>query len=293
MEGVFLPHSLNPAMRQASCPRRRAFTMIELLVVIAITAIVLGLLLTAVQRVRAAAARLRSMNNLHQIAVATQNYNDSFRVLPDNVSFINNSPSNAAFSSVFVKILPYVEQGAAYNSALENGMSALRISVPVYVSPADGSLTGSTVGLTSYVANDYVFGRAGGNLARSFPDGTSNTLLFTERYMACGSAPAYNAWAIRHDGAAVNGYSTTLAARLMTEAAPQFSPHATSGTPLCIPGRASTPQADSILTAMADASVRGVSAAGAGGRASWPGGPINNWQAALTPDLGEILGPGW
>jgi prepilin-type N-terminal cleavage/methylation domain-containing protein len=274
-------------------PRRTAFTLVELLVVLAIVGVLTALILPAVQRVRAAAAHTRSSNNLRQIALAAHNYHAAAGLLPDNVTPINHNPPFIAFSSVFVKILPHLEQGALYDAALQQGLVALNdANVPTYVSPADYSAS-PTATLTSYVANGYVANTRDVNLTRSFPDGTAATVLFTERYMACGAAPAYNAWCVRASGTVIGGHPTTLAAVLTMDDPPQFGPAPLAGTPLCVPGRASTPSRDGILAAMADGSVRVVSPQAALGATTLPGGTVNNWQAALTPNRGEVLGPDW
>src|SRR5579871_4804756 len=91
---------------------RRAFTLIELLVVIAIIAILIGLLLPAVQKVREAANRAQCQNNLHQLAIACHNCNDVNGRLPPQAGTFGG----AYFAPLFFHLLPYVEQQNAWNS---------------------------------------------------------------------------------------------------------------------------------------------------------------------------------
>ena len=107
-------------MKNFNPSTRRGFTLIELLVVIAIIAILIGLLLPAIQKVREAAARTQCVNNMKQLGVAIQNYHSSYDRLPPGVNSVaglryNQAPNNTkSHISVLAYLLPYVEQENLY-----------------------------------------------------------------------------------------------------------------------------------------------------------------------------------
>src|ERR1700722_17658914 len=114
--------------------RRSAMSLIQLLLVIALIAVLLGLLLPAVQKVREAAARIQTFNNLKQIVLATHafagDHSDRLPTIDGDVG----SPNYG--DSLFVALLPYVDQGNLYQAAKADP-SVFNVRVALYISPSD------------------------------------------------------------------------------------------------------------------------------------------------------------
>jgi prepilin-type N-terminal cleavage/methylation domain-containing protein len=212
------------SLRQARLPKRKSgFTLIELLVVIAIIAILIGLLLPAVQKVREAAARTQSQNNVKQIALAVHNYHDANSTVPP---LSRNFPARTSqYASVYYWMLPFIEQDAVYQLGQRNAgvwpkapgannggpESAAAVVIKTLISPRDPSgatqhwteSNGGTWAHSNYGVNHAIFGvPCTGDLdsrqtIQGIPDGTSNTVGFAEQYGKCGSDEklwGYHVW---------------------------------------------------------------------------------------------------
>jgi prepilin-type N-terminal cleavage/methylation domain-containing protein len=198
----------------------RGFTLIELLVVVAIVAVLIGLLVPAVQKVREAANRAKCQNNLHQIGVAVMNHHDATNRLPDGGevywaprAWSGNAPAGAPYQnwSCFYQLLPYLEQqdvwgqpsdGAVYDQSVAtfncpSRQTPRRIGdrqMSDYAGNAGTSTVGDNGwgmlgnGLDGVVVRrpNGATDRSGGVSVVAIRDGTSNTLLAAEKALNVG-----------------------------------------------------------------------------------------------------------
>jgi prepilin-type N-terminal cleavage/methylation domain-containing protein len=293
--------------------RMQGFTLLELLVVIAIIGTLIGLLLPAVQKVREAAARAQCGNNLKQLCLAIQEANDTYGQIPPGVGYY---PGNSAYGSGFLHLLPFVEQGTLHQAAtivqangepftLASNNGVFSRSVKSFVCSADPTANNGVVqdnggtwwGVGSYSGNTQVFcivdsvgelldPQGDSRIPVSFADGTSNTILFAEKYARCHNAvfpeggsfwaydtlgndvePLHAAYAISW-----TNYSIGPEAKFLVRPDPQN----------CDPTLAST--AHPVMpVGMADGSVRTLSPAISGA----------TWWAATTPNGDDLLGTDW
>jgi prepilin-type N-terminal cleavage/methylation domain-containing protein len=245
--------------------RSRAFTLIELLVVMAIIAILIALLVPAVQKVREAASRTQCTNNLKQIGIATQSIHDAYKQLPPAIGLFPLGTLN--FGPITFYLLPYLDQEPLWNQSVSGGAyvsnnnNVQQVVLSVYICPSDPSyipeatnnfafgcyaanalsfshatynnvpgdylncyVTGMDPSGIAVIDDSYAICTGGKTLGNSFPDGTSNTIFWVEKYAQCGPAVA---------GVNPFSFSTQWADRFAVYSAPYvgFYPNPNTGNP--------------------------------------------------------------
>jgi prepilin-type N-terminal cleavage/methylation domain-containing protein len=295
--------------RQAS--RRAAFTLIELLVVIAIIAVLIGLLLPAVQKVREAASRTQCSNNLKQIALAVHNFEGVYRKVPSgwwwDITTHGNYPTyvwaagnvTGTEGSLHYFLLPYLEQDNLYRGSNGYVRNVLGDVVKTFLCPSDPSswpnqpryLNNRGYASCSYAGNAWVFDPRGpGSMATAMPDGTSNTVVFVERYLNCNNYVDGPAWGYIYPftGPDKDAAMFGCASAGLPLSCPDYN-HGNTGFQVhpepsaCDPYTIQGTHPGTMQVALGDGSVRGVS------------GSISTrtWEYACYPFDGMVLPADW
>ena len=173
--------------------RPRGFTLFQILVILALLVMLFGLLFSAVGRVRQAAARTQSQNNLKQLALGAINAADTNgnKLPPGSANWYPSAmpAPNNGYGPCLFHMAPYIEQQNLYKASFTKvgdtpvyaSWKAAGRPVKVYMAPGDPTSDPKS-DRTSYLANELALPETSARFPASFPDGTSNTILFAECY---------------------------------------------------------------------------------------------------------------
>jgi prepilin-type N-terminal cleavage/methylation domain-containing protein len=309
-------------MARNGLAQHRAFTLVELLVVIALIAVLIGLLLPAFQMVREAASLISCRNRLKQIVLAAHNFESAHNRLPPLVGGPGFSPTFATVDGPTpIFLLPYLEQESLYRSMYNprngriyagwegnpGGANPYTAIIPMFLCPSDPSTNGGRSlfvqdwAIASYAANGQVFADTDARgyqlywdarrQTSAIQDGSSNTILFAEKYANCANDQirGSNLWGSRlppftplfmSDATTVVGHGDAYVGE---QATARFQVQPKPYESACDPYRAATPHRAGIVVGLADGSVRVLTA----------GLSTRTWWLACYPNDGQSMPSDW
>lgn len=253
--------------------RRAGLTLIELLTLLGLFLFLLGFLIPAVFRVRVAAGRTQSINNLKQMALALHVADGAYKLLPPLIGEF--PPKSKNQGTLHFYLLQFGESIDLYKRAEGNvwNKGVYNQQVATFLNPEDKSappnaLFEGWLATTSYAGNWMVFKQGGASLLRTFPDGTSNTIVFTERYQMCNGQPMGWGYASLYYWAPMFAYYSKAKFQVMPT------------QDECRPGLAQSTNRAGIQIALGDGSVRILTSAVS----------PETWMYACDPADGMTLG---
>ena len=311
-------------------PKARGFTLVELLIVIAIIGILIAMLLPAVNGVRSAARRMQCKNRLKQQGIAVHGLLEARGVLPPLTAANQTTPISVAGPykgaigfTVFNWMLPHLEEQQLYDLCVSyteanGGFTTVGADTPhskavtTYLCPSEPNpkgprgtgrglfdgIGGPTYwGVGNYAANYFVFGNPkaghteGSNTFAHFRDGTSNTIMFAERYGNCTNTGSTSSVYTSLWSDSTNFWRPIFCVNELSRdpTAPGYTPCAKFQTTPnwltgCDPSRAQSPHHSGMNVCLVDGSVR------------WIDGAIDDtvWALACDPRDGEVIsGDDW
>jgi len=280
---------------------RRAVTLIEVLVAIGIVALLIGITIPAIQKVRESALRTKSTNNVRQIMLGMHNFAAAHgNTMPGRTSWADSNYQHIDENiPIYITIASYLEVNVDRSSFDPDKPETML--VPVYMDPGDPSwlanptLTDTrTQGYCSYPINVWAFGGANRNAPAGYPDGMSHTIGIGGHYMRCGKGPrSQSIWDLAFGPPDSERRRATFADPWYKDVVPKNDPargltipsvlgktfQARPSLDECDPSVAQTPYRAGLIVGMMDGSSRTIR----------PSVAIGVFWAAVTKDGNEVI----